>query len=578
MAESVAERAPAQRPEDPFDELRSLLVGPEQRELLELQSEFHDASARTQAVATVLPDALVLKAGDPKLAGAISPMVEGAITASVKRNPQPLVDALFPVMGPAIRKAIQHALASMMESFNRSVEHSISWRALQWRWLAWRTGKPFAEIVLLKTLEYRVEQLYLIHRESGLVLQHVAVADARTQDADQVSAMLTAIRDFARDSFQVGGSDTLEGVHVGDLELLIEQGPHAILAAVVRGTPPASLRSLLQDALESVHRQMPAELKAFRGEASAFDRIRPVLEVCLVAQERERARSAVARPALIIATLVLVALGTWMFFRWRDTQRWTSYVDRLNAEPGITVLFSGRRAGKFFVTGLRDPLARDPVELVRDTQLAADAIDSRWEPYQALRPEFVTARAADLLRPPDGVTLAYRDGVLTASGTAPERWIADGERLAPAIAGVRRFIHAGPDAAEVLRQQLEALEIRFVTAESRIEPDQLDQIGMIKRLLAELDDTLAVRRRRASVVVEGYTDIDGPEALNASLSQRRAEALFDLLSQPALRSIDFTTRAAGVASREQGNAAKQRDRRASLKITLSNAAPGELGR
>ena len=131
MAESVAERAPERRPEDPFDELRSLLVGPEQRELLELHSHLHDSSLQTQAVASVLPDAFALKVHDAKLSGAVAPMVEEAITASVRRNPQPLADALFPVIGPAIRKAIQHALATMMESFNRSVEHSLSWRALQ---------------------------------------------------------------------------------------------------------------------------------------------------------------------------------------------------------------------------------------------------------------------------------------------------------------------------------------------------------------------------------------------------------------------------------------------------------------
>ena len=66
---------------------------------------------------------------------------------------------------------------------------------------AWRTGKSFAEVVLLNTLVYRVEQVFLIHAQTGLLLQHV-VADAVTaQDADMVSGMLTAIRDFARDSF-----------------------------------------------------------------------------------------------------------------------------------------------------------------------------------------------------------------------------------------------------------------------------------------------------------------------------------------------------------------------------------------
>ncbi len=110
---------------------------------------------------------------DPQMTRALAPTVEEALTASVRRNPRPLADALFPIFGPAIRKAIAASLSSMLESLNQTIEHSLSWRALQWRITALRTGKPFAEIVLLNTLVYRVEQVFLIDRESGLLLQHV---------------------------------------------------------------------------------------------------------------------------------------------------------------------------------------------------------------------------------------------------------------------------------------------------------------------------------------------------------------------------------------------------------------------
>ena len=128
-----------------FTELRLLLVGQEQRDLRALESHVFDRAAQTREVSRVLPEALTLRGHDPKLAAALGPTIEDAITSSVQRDPRPLADALFPVMGPAIRRAIEHMLASMMESFNRTVEQSVSWRAVQWRLMAWRTGKPFAE-------------------------------------------------------------------------------------------------------------------------------------------------------------------------------------------------------------------------------------------------------------------------------------------------------------------------------------------------------------------------------------------------------------------------------------------------
>jgi hypothetical protein len=56
----------------------------------------------------------------------------------------------------------------MMQSFNQTIDHSLSFKGLAWRIEAWRTGRPFAEVVLLHTLRFRVEQLFLIHRDTGL--------------------------------------------------------------------------------------------------------------------------------------------------------------------------------------------------------------------------------------------------------------------------------------------------------------------------------------------------------------------------------------------------------------------------
>ena len=67
----------------------------------------------------------------------------------------------------------------MLESLNTTLEHSLSWRSLRWRLDARRTGKSFAEIVLLNTLVYRVEQVFLIHRPSGLLLQHLTARGRR---------------------------------------------------------------------------------------------------------------------------------------------------------------------------------------------------------------------------------------------------------------------------------------------------------------------------------------------------------------------------------------------------------------
>jgi OOP family OmpA-OmpF porin len=300
----AAVRLPDEEPETEsppgaFAELRTLIVGPEQRQLRALQARLNDPGRQAQDVSDVLPEAVLLRRRDPHLTRALAPTIEEAITASVRKNPQPLADALFPVIGPAIRKAFAASLSSMLESLNRTVEYSLSWRAIRWRITALLTGRPFAEVVLLNTLVYRVEQVLLIDRRTGLLLQHVASDPRAIQDPDMVSGMLTAIRDFSRDSFRVADEDALDTLRVGELSIWIEQGPYAILAAVIRGTPPRELRVALQEAIERLHAFHGDALQSFDGDTAPFDSVRPTLEDCLQSQylRPPRGRSGACGPS-----------------------------------------------------------------------------------------------------------------------------------------------------------------------------------------------------------------------------------------------------------------------------------------
>jgi len=149
------------------------------------------------------------KDGERALAKALSPTIQETLRESVRKDPHVLADALFPMMGPAIRKSITETLRAMLESFNAALEHSLSAQGIKWRIEAFRTGKSFGEIVLMHSLLYRVEQVFLIHRQTGLVLSHVVATSVSTQDPSMVAGMLSAIQQFVRDSFDSKNEETL---------------------------------------------------------------------------------------------------------------------------------------------------------------------------------------------------------------------------------------------------------------------------------------------------------------------------------------------------------------------------------
>src|ERR1700691_1209017 len=223
--------------EQPLAELRAILLGPDRADWEAMRQRLDNPSQRAEDVAGVLAEAVRLRSkghSDVKLRRALQPLLEEALQLSVQSNPRMLADALFPIFGKAIRKAITSELDGMLQALSQTLEQSFSSRSLQWRWESFSTRKPYAEIVVLRSLLYRVEQVFLIHRSSGLLLQHVAApsaaALAETKDPEMVSGMLTAIQDFVHDSVSGAESDNLDTIRMGQVGVVLAYGPDAILA------------------------------------------------------------------------------------------------------------------------------------------------------------------------------------------------------------------------------------------------------------------------------------------------------------------------------------------------------------
>jgi len=272
---------------DELNSLRTLILAPEQLEINELKERLNDPEIRAEELSRIIAEAIVIRASkDRKLATALLPTIEEVIRDSVKRDPKFLADAIFPIIGPAIRRSIAESLRAMVESMNNTLEHTFSWRGIKWRIESFRTGKPFAEIVLMHTLVYRMEQIFLIHKETGLVLQHVAAESVDSKDADMVSAMLTAIQDFVNDSFSAKEDSSLQNLSMGELIIWVEQGPRTVLASVIRGSPPRELKTLLKELLENIEFEYNSALNVFKGDAASFDPCKPDLQYCLTQAQK----------------------------------------------------------------------------------------------------------------------------------------------------------------------------------------------------------------------------------------------------------------------------------------------------
>jgi flagellar motor protein MotB len=592
MAEQAQRRAPVPQPldnsqedEQALKELRHLIVAPEQEGLQEIRERLDSVERRAEDVSSVVAEAIQMRreqGDDRALAEALAPTIQETLRESVRKDPHVLADALFPVMGPAIRKSISETLRSMLESFNEALEHSLSVQGIQWRIEAFRTGKPFAEIVLMHSLLYRVEQVFLIHRETGLVLHHVVAPSVATQDPDMVAGMLSAIQQFARDSFHSAGEETLGSMNFEELEIWIEVSPDAVLAAVIHGHAPADYRLAMKEALENIQQNFGNALANFNGETGPFraagDRLQQLLEARFrEKQDVKRKPRAVIAAAVIVLVIVLGWVGYSSYLLWE----WSQFLTVLRAEPGIHVIASDRQGRRLHVQGFRDPLAKDPAKVLE--QAGFDPKDAILElaPFYSVADPIVLKRAEALLRPPAGVKLSEKNGVLHAEGIATPKWIAQFQEHAAWIAGVNSVDVShleNSDRVEFdrLKGALELVVLVFPLGRTELERGQeaaLGQVGKdVQGLLIEADHLGGT----VTIEIIGHTDSTGVEAANIPLSRQRADQILGTLRRAGVKSASLRPR--GVATSEPVRTEDTEDgrrvnRSVTFKVAFSPATP-----
>jgi len=570
-----------------YEELRHLIVGPEQEGLKQIQERLDDTGRRVDDVSSVVAEAIQKRReqGDTQaLSEALAPTIQDTLRESVRRDPHVLADALFPVMGPAIRKSITETLRSMLESFNTALEHSLSWQGLKWRVEAFRSGKPFSEVAMMHSLLFSVEQVFLIHRETGLVLNHVVAPRVATQDPSLVSGMLSAIRQFVKDSFESQrGDNTLDFLEVGELEVWIEQGPGAVLAAVIRGHAPETYRVAMKEALENIQRHYSSALAHFEGDAAPFRPVEEDLTHLLETRfkpgsekDRGRPRAALIAGAVILA-LIAIPVGYSAYLLWE----WSRFLKVLRQEPGIVVMSYAREGGRYHVQGFRDPLAANPENLLANAGIDPKTANLELKPFYSFDDPIVLRRANAFLHPPPGVTLSEEGGRLRADGIASPAFIARFEERAPWIPGVTAMDDSHLQNSEQielnrLRSSVESTVLLFPIGRAELESGQENNIASAASNIRALLTEAGRLNGKLAIDVIGHTDITGVEGTNLVLSKQRADVVINFLARSGIKPANLRPRGVGTSEPlhdESTDEGRRFNRSVTFKVAFSPAPP-----
>jgi hypothetical protein len=281
---------------------------------------------------------------DEWLAGVIAPVMDRALRANIQEHRDEMIETLYPIIGQVVVRAVREAVQDLARSVDGRLRTSFSPALLVKRLQARLQGIPPAELALRDALPFHVEEVFLIHRASGLLLRHVSSDPAAAQESDLISGMLTAVRDFAADAFGRRPGEELDIIEYGGRRILIEAAEHVYLAVVGEGIEPTGYRASLRDLVIDVENRYFFLLRSYEGDATPFAAVEPqLLSLAAHPQEAPPHGTSQRQKRLIAGFLGLLLLcsvssclgGVWLF-RALD-ERWLQPAVVETATPTATL-------------------------------------------------------------------------------------------------------------------------------------------------------------------------------------------------------------------------------------------------
>ncbi|HPY42527.1 MAG TPA: OmpA family protein, partial [Thiolinea sp.] len=286
-----------------------------------------------------------------------------------------------------------------------------------------------------------------------------------------------------------------------------------------------------------IHRQSFYFLKNFQGDNQPFKRSLPLLERCLKTQLRRKNKF----PWLaIIALITFAGAGAWWSYHYYQHQQLAQQaLSVLRAEPGLVVVgFEKTREGYRYEV-LQDPQARDPASLLQPMQSFDSPLKLAIKPYLSMEPEFVLARAKQILQVPAQVELFLDGKNLRAVGTTNPNWQQKLEKSWSLIAGIESLDQTKLQVQDLeakklnehldaLSSQIESLRFSFNSGSSVISNAEAHTKQLVP-LILDLISTARLAGKMPQIAISGAADETGTEATNGRLAKERALAMRDYL-------------------------------------------------
>tara|TARA_B110000438_G_scaffold299920_1_gene351064 strand:+ start:1337 stop:3094 length:1758 start_codon:yes stop_codon:yes gene_type:complete len=533
-----------------LEQVRTLLLGKDNSRITDSLKK----DAR-KIVAEVITEALHdRQQKDNSVDKVLQPFVEDSVQISVAHNSEQMVISLYPIVGSLVRKSVAAFLSDFMERTNQLIENSLTIKGLTWRFKARQGGVSYSQYAASQTFIYRVEHVFLIHRETGLLLNTVALDNESKSDADIVSAMLTAINDFVGDSFLTNDDrlkEQLQSVTTENFTLLIKPGPSALVVAAVSGNPPQSISNQLQITVENIHSLYLEELNNFDGDNQQFNKTDSLLRDCLLSEQKTAPSSKKKTPwfAWAIVCLIMLYAG-YQGLNWLKTSQLHEKIMQLDAQPGVII----KQLNIDDINTITLDVLRDPDAIKISDWLNANAINSVnvkliERNYYSLDAPILHQRVDRINANYPNINFTWQNNMLVLAGTLS---ISETEQLLNALGLAGFTVGNNLDTAQLqltssnavaqskqIKQQvfndiigrIASLQLNFPVAAQTVTPEMRLTLQKIYQYIEQLTPLAESLNINFGLLILGSSDNTGSSSTNRIISLQRANNAADVLQE-----------------------------------------------
>jgi len=224
-------------------QLRQVLLSEDREALAEIRAMLEDEAQLSEKVSPIIRQHLAfLKENFQVEYGVI---IEEIVTKKLSESQDEIVNMIFPKLNTIIKKFITAQFQMLKEGIDtqiKTVQNRFSPKNIFSRFF----GPSESDIVLSQLDNPEIHEIYLVQRESGLLLG--SYAREKNTDQDVIAGMLTAIKSFAEDAFNRGKED-LEMIQYENYKIFLQNLPSYYFAVALTGSISTSEKEGLSNKL-----------------------------------------------------------------------------------------------------------------------------------------------------------------------------------------------------------------------------------------------------------------------------------------------------------------------------------------